>query len=203
MKIGRSLGALAFVAVLSAHAQQPKPVIVAEGGTPDDRASARVLYWNTKKDVSAGQLAIDYGRPVWKSIYEDATKFDAMTKGKIWRMGSNFWTNLDTSLPLKISGREVPPGYYYLGLHRSAEGSNWSLAFLDPMEVRAVDLDAFDINKGRPRFEVPMTLAETRTKAEKLTITLSYPKEAVGKVTLKVAWGTLTLTAPIDVTVSE
>jgi hypothetical protein len=203
MKIRTCLGAFVVLMALAAHAQQPKPVIVAEGGTPDDRASARVLYWNTRKDAAAGQLAIDYGRPVWKSAYEDAAEFDAMTKGKTWRMGSNFWTTLDTSLPVKISGREVPPGYYYLGLHRSADGSKWSLAFYDPMEVRAVDLDAYDVNKGRARFEVPMTIAETGPKAEKLTITISYSKNDIRKVTLNVAWGTLTLTTPIDVTVSE
>jgi hypothetical protein len=203
MKIRTYFGAFVVLAALSACAQQPKPVIVAEGGAPDDRASARVLYWNTRKDASAGQFAIDYGRPVWKNAYDDAAKFDAMTKGKTWRMGSNFWTTLDTSLPLKISGREVPPGYYYLGLRRSADGSTWSLAFYDPMEVRAINLDAFDINKGRARFEVPMTIAETRTKSEKLTIALFYPKEATNKVTLQVAWGSLTLTVPIEATVSE
>jgi hypothetical protein len=203
MKIRNCLGALALLIAVSAPAQQPKPVIVAEGGTPDDRASARVLYWNTKKDAAAGQFAIDYGRPVWQSAYEDAAKFDGMTKGKVWRMGSNFWTTLDTSLPLKISGRDVPQGYYYLGLHRSADGSSWSLAFFDPMEVRAVDLDAFNVDKGRARFEVPMTVAQAGVKTEKLTITLSYPKDNIRKVELKVAWGTLVLIAPIEVTVSE
>ena len=49
---------------LIAEAQQ-KPNVVAEGGTPDDRASARVLYWNAKTDSAAGQVAIDFGRPIW------------------------------------------------------------------------------------------------------------------------------------------
>ena len=52
---------------------------------------------------------------MWKKDYEDPAKFDAMTKGKVWRMGSNHWTALDTSLPLKISGRSVPAGSYFLG----------------------------------------------------------------------------------------
>ena len=34
------------------------------------------------KHEAAGQFAINYGRPVWKSIYEDPAKFDAMTQGK-------------------------------------------------------------------------------------------------------------------------
>ncbi|MBZ5668872.1 MAG: DUF2911 domain-containing protein [Acidobacteriia bacterium] len=203
MKVCTVFGALVVLLAVSAHAQQPQPTIVAEGGQPDDRASARVLYWNTNKNAAAGQFAINYGRPVWKSVYDDTAKFDALTIGKVWRMGSNFWTVLDTCLPLRVSGREVPIGQYYLGLHRSADGSNWSLAFIDPGKVRAAHLDAFDIQKANVEFEVPMSIAKTETKAEKLTITLSYPKENIRKVTLKLAWGNLVLTAPIDVNVMD
>ena len=203
MNLRIALGGFLLFALLPAHAQQSKPAIVAEGGQPDDRASARVLYWNTRKNASAGQVAIDYGRPVWKSAYEDPAAFDAMTRGKTWRMGSNFWTVLDTCLPLKISGRSVPVGYYYLGLHRSADGSQWSLAFIDPAKVRAAHLDAFDVAKAQVAFEAPVTVAQAEGKPEKLTITLSYPKDNIRKVTLNIAWGTLALTAPVDVTVEE
>jgi hypothetical protein len=203
MNIRVALAALVLLSLIPAHAQQSKPTIVAEGGQPDDRASARVLYWNMAKHGAAGQFAIDYGRPAWKSVYDDPVKFDKMTKGKTWRMGSNFWTALDTCLPLKISGKDVPVGYYYLGLHRSEDGSNWSLAFIDPASVRAAHIDAFDIEKAPIAFEVPMSTAKAATKSEKLTIELSYPKDNMHRVTLKVAWGTLALTAPIEVTVEE
>ena len=203
MNIRIALGTFVLLSLIPAYAQQPKPTLVAEGGQPDDRASARVLYWNTVKDGAAGQFAINYGRPVWKSTYEDPEKFDRMTKGKIWRMGSNFWTVLDTCFPLKISGKNVPAGYYYLGLHRSEDGLNWSLAFIDPARVRAAHLDAFEIQKAPVAFEVPMSIAKPAAKPEKLTIELSYPKDNIRKVTLSVAWGTLALTAPIEVTVAE
>jgi hypothetical protein len=144
MNIRAALGAFVLLSLIPAHAQQSKPTVVAEGGQLDDRASARVLYWNTVKHGAAGQFAIDFGRPLWKSIYEDPAKFDQMTKGKVWRMGSNFWTTLDTCLPLKISGKKVSVGYYYLGLHRSDDGSKWSLAFIDPAKVRAAHIDAFN-----------------------------------------------------------
>ena len=136
MNIRIALGALLLIPFIPAHAQQSKPAIVAEGGQPDERASARVLYWNEVKNGAAGQLAINYGRPLWKKDYEDAKKFDGMTEGKTWRMGSNFWTDLDTSLPLQISGKNVPAGHYYLGLHRSQDGSKWSFALLIPAKVR-------------------------------------------------------------------
>lgn len=185
------------------QAQQAKPTIVAEGGGPDDYASARVLYWNEKTNSAAGEFAINYGRPVWKQVYEDPAKFDSMTKGKVWRMGSNFWTNFETQLPLTIGGKSVPAGYYYLGMHRSDDGSQWSLAFIDPAEVRHAHLDAFEIQKAHVKFEAPLSLAKAEGKPEKLTITFSYPKDAIKNVTLRVAWGNLTLTSPVKVTLSE
>jgi DUF2911 family protein len=66
--------------------------------------------------------------------YEDPVKFDGMTKGKTWRLGKDFWTVLDTNVPLKIAGKEVAAGTYYLGLFRSADGSAWSLAFYRTFE---------------------------------------------------------------------
>jgi len=203
MKI-HSLLAVMFLLALNVAGQQQRPKIVAEGGTPDDRASARVLYWNTQADSAAGQVAIDYGRPVWKKEYNDAARFDAMTRGKIWRMGSNYWTILDTELPLSIGGKKVPVGLYYLGLHRSEEGSEWSLAFIDPGKARKVLLDAFQIERAPVEFEALMSKSEKAdTPAAKLTITLSYPKNDIKHVTMRVAWGNLVLSTLIEVAVPE
>jgi len=202
MKIHSLLAVVMLLLAVNAAGQQSAK-IVAEGGTPDDRASARVLYWNSQTNAAAGQLAIDYGRPVWKKEYDDPAKFDAMTRGKIWRMGSNFWSLLDTQLPLSIGGKKVPVGAYYLGLHRSEEGSEWSLVFIDPGRVRKGRLDAFQIEKAPVDFEAVMSIAKPDTPTEKLTITLSYPKDDIKHVTLRVAWGNLVLSAPIEVAVPE
>jgi hypothetical protein len=203
MKTRTILTAVAVLLTATASAQQPKPTIVAEGGGLDDYASARVLYWNEKTDSAAAQFAINYGRPLWKQIYEDPAKFDGMTKGKVWRMGSNFWTNFETQVPLSIGGKNIPVGYYYLGMRRSADGSQWSLAFIDPVEVRHAHLDAFQIQKAKVKFEARMSLAQAEGKPEKLTITFSYPKDDIKNVTLRVAWGNLALTAPVKVTLTE
>ncbi len=206
MKIRVMLAAVAvgmMLAMSAAAQQQPKKVIDAEGGSPDDRASARVLYWNNKINGAAGQFAIDYGRPVWKKEYDDKAKFDGMTNGKVWRLGSNFWTTLVTDLPLNIAGKDVAPGVYYLGLDRSADGAHWSLAFIDPAPVRAAHIDAFDIKKAKVDFLAPMSTDQAGKMAQKLTITLSHPKDDIKNVTLKVAWGNLALSAPIKATVEE
>ncbi|MGE5325847.1 MAG: DUF2911 domain-containing protein [Deltaproteobacteria bacterium] len=187
----------------TAFGQQSKKGIAAEGGDADDRGSARVLYWNLDTNHAAGQFAVNYGRPVWKKAYEDPANFDKMTKGKVWRMGSNFWTELDTCLPLEISGRKVTAGLYYLGLRRSEDGSKWSLAFIDPAKVRAGHIDAFDINMAPISFEVPATFKQVATPAaEKLTIRMIYTKEDIRHVTMKLVWGNMEVTVPIVATVT-
>ncbi|MBI1941956.1 MAG: DUF2911 domain-containing protein [Acidobacteria bacterium] len=203
MRVFLRLGAAVLLIAVSMQAQETKQAIIGEDGPPSERASTRVLYWNQETDSAAGQLAIDYGRPAWKKDYEDPAKFDAMTKGKVWRMGRDFWTVLDTSLPLKISGKDVQPGYYYLGLSRSADGSKWSLAFIDPVKARAARLDAFEMQKTSVEFEIPMAFEKTSTPAEKLTLSMSYPKETPEKVTLQLAWGNYLLSAPIEVTLAK
>jgi len=204
MKIHSLLAGAIVLFSLTAGGQQSSPKIVAEGGTPDDRASARVLYWNGQTNAAAGQVAIDYGRPVWRKEYNETAKFDAMTKGKVWRMGSNYWTILDTNLPLSMGGKKVPIGFYYLGLHRSEDGSEWSLAFIDPAKARRMHLDAFQVDRAPVEFEAIMSnVTKAQTPAEKLTITLSYPKDNIRHVALRVAWGDLVLSTPIDVVLPE
>jgi Protein of unknown function (DUF2911) len=186
-----------------AAAQQAKKGLLPEGGDADERGSARVLYWNLDANKSAGQFAVNYGRPAWKKEYEDPANFDKMTKGKVWRMGSNFWTELDTCLPLKVSGKSVGVGVYYLGMRRSEDGSKWSLVFIDPAKIRAARIDGFEINKAPIEFEVPVAFEKTKEMADKVTITMLYTKENYRHVTMKLQWGDMELTAPIEVTVSE
>lgn len=197
------LNAFALLVASPLLAQQSKGISV-EGGDPDDRASARLLYWDNGADAAAAQLAINYGRPAWRQEYEDPARFDAMTKGKVWRMGSNFWSNLYTDLPMKISGKAIAPGFYFLGLQRSADGSSWRLAFIDPVKVRKARIDAFDIRKAAVEFTALMQIGPpSPSVVEKLTISLAHPENEIREATLRVSWGHLTLTAPVSVAVRE
>jgi hypothetical protein len=182
-------------------AQQKKTGIEAYGDAdPNDRGYDRVLYWDQQKDSAAGEFSVHYGRPVWKKEYEDAAKFDGMTKGKVWRFGKDFWTVLDTNLPLKVGGKEVPVGSYYLGLFRSGDETGWSLAFIDPSKVRAARLDAFEINRAPILFKVPMTEEKpSGSPAEKLIVKFSYQKANFRDVTLRLSWGKLQLKVSIQV----
>src|SRR2546425_10864093 len=90
---------------LAVHAQSQKPELVAEDGGAQERGSSRVLYWNPRADTALGQFAFDYGRPVWKKEYEDPAKFDAITKGKVWRFAKRFARRRDTQPAPQIGGR--------------------------------------------------------------------------------------------------
>jgi hypothetical protein len=176
-----------------------KPNILAFGSDSPERGTTRVGYWNRAKQSGAGQFAIDYGRPVWKKDYEDTAKFDSFTKGKTWRMGSNFWTSIDTDMPLTIAGKTVPAGMWYLGLRRSPDGATWSLAFIDPAKARKAHLDASQIDSAPIDIQAPMQQSTAGSTQEKLTIELTFTEPNVQDITLTVSWGNLKLNAPIKV----
>ena len=177
------------------------PPIVAFGSDSPERGTTRVGFWNTKKNMGAGQFAIDYGRPVWKKDYEDTAKFDAATKGQVYRLGSNFWTTLDSDMPLTVAGAQIPAGLWYLGLHRSDDGATWSLVFIDPLKARAAHVDASEIGRAPIAFKAAMKIEPAAELKEKLTIDLIYQRGNPKDVTLRVAWGKLQLSAPVQVPV--
>ena len=192
---------ICFAPVLQAQDKKPRPLIVAFGSDSPERGTTRVGLWNTKKNMGAGQFAIDYGRPVWRKEYEDTAKFDKMTNGKVYRLGSNFWTTLDSDIPLVIAGKSIPAGQWYLGLHRSDDGATWSLVFIDPAKTRAAFMDASEIGRAPIAFKAPMTTEQASDMKEKLTIDLMFQEANPKDVTLKIAWGKLQLSAPIQVPV--
>ena len=113
------MGSLIASVVLAATFSQDQPKYL-EYGHHTDRGGTRVAYWDNEKDQAAGQVAIEFGRPAWKPEYDG--QLDAMTSGKIWRLGENFWTSLDTNIPLTLGGVDVPVGYYYLVVKRTEDG---------------------------------------------------------------------------------
>ena len=185
-----------------AQAQQ-KPNIIVFGSDSPDRGTTRVGYWNRAKNHGAGQFAIDHGRPAWKKEYEDSGKFDTMTKGHIWRLGDNFWTTLDTDMPLTIAGKTVPAGVWYLGVQRSADGAQWSLVFIDPAKARAGHMDASKIDHAPVEFKAPLTLEQVTDSKDRVTIDLLYKAPEIRDVTLRIGWGKLQLSAPIKVPAVE
>lgn len=206
LKLAVAICAMLFCVTAQLQAQdapkKPQPKYFVFGSDSPERGTTRVGYWSSEKNMGAGQLAIDYGRPVWKKDYEDTAKFDAMTKGKVYRLGSNFWTTLDTDMPLVIAGTTIPAGSWYLGLHRSADGATWSLVFIDPAKARAAHVDASEIERAPVAFKAPMTADPGAEMKDKLTIDLVFKKGDFQNVTLKIGWGKIQLSAPVQVPMS-
>ena len=199
MKRTIAIAIISVCLVPMVQAQNKKGIIAEAEPALGERGTSRVLYWNQDKDIAAGAITVEFGRPAWRKEYEESGRFDAMTKGKVWRLGNNYWTILDSNLPIKVAGRDIPIGLWYLGLDRSPDGKTWSLAFIDPVKARRGRHDGFTMETVPVEFKVPMTTAQPAGLTEKLTMTPTAAKEDMKKVTLRVAWGRLELTAPIQV----
>ncbi len=179
--------------------KKPQPRIIAFGSASPERGTARVGYWDTVKNTGGGGYFVDYGRPVWKTDYDVAAKFDSLTKGNIWRLGNDYWTVFDSNLPVRVSGTEVPAGIWYIGVQRSADGAEWNLVFIESAKVRATRLDPSEIGKAPVAFKAPLKMEQSGTVTEKLTITLTRSGGNLKQSTMKIAWGKYVLTAPIEV----
>ncbi len=183
-----------------AGAQDKKsPVVALSEPGLGERGTSRILYWNDQTSKPVASVAVDFGRPVWNKALDDSARFDAMTKGKVWRLGNDYWTILDTNLPLKIGDRNIAVGLWYLGLHRSDDGSTWSLAFIDPVKARRNRNDGFVMDAVPVEFRVPMKPEQAAQAADKLTLALSADKNDMRNVTLRISWGKLQLMTPIRV----
>jgi hypothetical protein len=165
------------------------------------RGATRVAYWKNAQNRAAGEVAIEFGRPVWKEEY--GPKLDEMTSGKIWRMGENFWSSLDTNLPVRIGGVDLPVGYYYLVITRSEDGSRWRLGFVDPAKARERTLDPYEV-QTRPaevpiRHEAPLSFSKSAERMERLDVDLRLAEGKETEGTLVIRWGDFALSAPFEV----
>jgi hypothetical protein len=173
-------------------------VVVESEPALGERGLTRILYWNPTKDFPVAAVSIDFGRPVWNRQLDNPAAFDQLTRGKVWRLGNDYWTIMDTNLPLVIGGRTIPVGLWYLGLHRSPDGATWSLAFIDPAKARSAHLDGHWMDAVPVEFKLPLTVeATTAPMTEKLTITLSAQPDNMRNLNLRIAWGRLHLGTPI------
>jgi hypothetical protein len=177
-------------------ATEGRPNVQAYGDV-SERQSTRILYFiNSDPPESPGQIAIDYGQPMWKSEYEE--KFDELTLGKRWRFGNNFWTSLDTNVSFAIGETQVLPGYYYLVLERT-QSNDWYLVFLDSVAVGEAGLDAFFVDEAPVGIKAGLDQTRSEETAEKLSVKLIPVDDEVEKARLEIQWGPHLLTADINV----
>ncbi len=168
----------------------------------EERGSTRLIYFSKTADrpwnYSPGQVAIEYGKPVWKEEYEQG--FDDLTRGKRWRMGQNYWSNLDTRFPVTIGGTHVERGIYYVVLERF-EDDRWRLVLLNPDTSSDRKFDAWHVNRKETAsgVEAPLEWERVQEKADHLQIRFLMDEADHRKAELEIRFGPHKLTAPVRV----
>ena len=74
--------------------------------------------------------------------------------------------------------------------------------FIDPAKARAAHIDASEIERAPVAFKAPMTADSPGEMKDKLTIDLVFQRGDLKNVALKIAWGKIQLSAPIQVPIS-
>ncbi len=187
-----SMTMLAFALGAAAQVRQGAWTPVVESM---DRGYSSISYWTYRDDgveIGGGRISVEHGKPAWPAELEAGESFDDATVGKLWRLGNNKWTTLDTNLPLRFGARRVEPGIYYLLVQRS-EPSVWRLAFVTPSSAIPHLMDAWDA-QARPRevpvqFSVPLSHSPGAAKKLELDITLALDPSDPSKASLAIEWG--------------
>ena len=193
-------GAFVVIACWPALFAQHPPFGV-YGLNVEERAATRIGYWREDVNEGYGEVVLTYGRPLWKPEYEEG--LDTLTRGKLWRMGDNYWSLLDTQLPITVGGVSVEPGFYYLAIGRSEDGEQWHLVFIDAARARQRLLDSYDVGT-RPGeipvlFKTPLEFESREEPAEKLTILFSLREGSKTEGRMELTWGPFALTTPIEI----
>lgn len=155
------------------------------------RGNTRIFYWFGPD--SAGQVAIDFGRPRWQAAF---AKFVEQPAGRRWRLGENFWTTLDTNMALQIGGVDVAVGQYYCVLVNTRDGGP-QLLLLDPNEARKQRLDAFEANKTQGGLAIPLQLTKAETAADELDLELTVDATTKDRGALTIRFGPYRLTTAV------
>ena len=155
------------------------------------RMSTRILYFGEAAPL--GQISIQYGQPVWKSEYDQLL---AEAKPQSIRLGSDFWTSLDTDLDLTIGGVEIPTGQWFLGLSITEDGK-LALMVMEAAEVRRQKGDAFLTSEFTAKINAPLQHSRTDTQVDKLTIVLDTEGKETGQADFVITWGKHRMSAPL------
>lgn len=160
------------------------------------RMRTRVAYFS--RTASGGQVSVDYSPVPWRDAY-DAALAEGKFTGQRWRLGSDFWTTLDNSLPVELAGQQIAPGCYYLTLSHDAD-KKFTLHVLPAAAVRAQRLDGFQAAKTTGGTSVPLKHESGQGPAKQLAIELSVGQGAANRTgTLSIRFGPHRLTAPLVV----
>ena len=159
-----------------------------------ERGYSSISYWTYRDDgveIGGGRISVEHGKPQWRAALEEQAAFDGATVGKLWRLGNNKWSTLDTQLTLHFGKRTVEPGIYYLVIDRPKE-DQWRLVFVAPDSVSPSFIDAWAA-QARPDeiprlFSVPLKYS-TGDKGAELDISLALKQDDMSRGAIRIHWG--------------
>ncbi|MGO9270044.1 MAG: DUF2911 domain-containing protein [Terriglobia bacterium] len=164
-KFERFLTGLGFAGILALI-----PILVQAHGNEQATVRAR---------IGDANVTIQYARPMLKG--RDLTKM--IQPGKLWRMGADIPTTIESDQDLDFGGTRVPKGKHIL-LARYIETGKWTLVVSSQ--------PIFQYEPSAKLAEVPMQIAAAGSPAEELTINLSNQG---GRGVIDIAWGSEQLEA--------
>lgn len=154
-----------------------------------ERRNARAAWF--VKASSPCQIAIDWSPVQWKESHDKAVSSGKLT-GQKWRLGSDFWTRLDTTTDLQCGSTAVPAGYYYMTLEQR-DANTYVLALHDPAAVRKLKIDPGMCNKLQGGIEIAMThtTGDEIAKTLDFTVATTNGSKTEGEITLRFGGHTL------------
>ena len=146
------------------------PVVVHAHGNEQASVKAR---------IGDANVTIQYARPMLKG--RDLSKM--IQPGKLWRIGADIPTTIESDQELDFDGTRVPKGKHIL-LARYIETGKWTLIVSSQ--------SVFQYEPSAKLAEVPMQIEAAGSPVEELTISLSNQG---GRGVIDIAWGSERLEA--------
>lgn len=175
MRILTSLFAATLVATSFLAAPLSAQYQVMNAPVDEDRRGTNVIMFS---DNSIAFVAVTWSAPQWKADYDKPGMLDRF-KGQNVRLGKNWWTSLDTSVPLEIGGQKLAAGTYFLGLHYTKDGKFHLVAF-DAKKAMQKSLMPWMGDQWQGGTQIPLKLNKDKLAktAEKMQMVLKANKDA-------------------------
>ncbi|MFO1054448.1 MAG: hypothetical protein U1F36_19680 [Planctomycetota bacterium] len=181
------LSSLRFALLAAALSLPVAAQVQVFGGTGSRMASTKIFF----DKALVGMICVQFGQPEWKDSYDGM--MDKL-KGKQLRLGKDFWTTLNNTIPMDIGGVSVAPGSWYLGLHCDDKGA-FSLLVIDQKPADEAGWGPFMPGPWKATYTVPLTMAATDKVQELMLVEING--EDAAKLTFEVHWGMHKLSAPV------
>jgi hypothetical protein len=211
MRIARLIPILALVGALGAVAAGQTVPAVKLPASPLGQSAVQ-LGGRWEKTASGGQryvdgkwVVVDYSRPLLRgrtNIFGSGATYGTFVNGDatIWRVGANDTTLLTTEAPLRIGTTTVPPGVY--NVFAALKPGAWTFVLntqprqekYDPNEKVKL-YGAYNYDAAFDVLRAPMTVTETRTSVDQLTLT--FVNVTATSATLSIAWDTTVATVDL------